>query len=367
MMMGNEAVVRGAIYAGVRFFSGYPITPATEIAELMARELPKVGGVFFQAEDELAAINAAIGASWAGLKAMTATSGPGFSLMQEGIGYAFMTETPIVIVDVMRGGPSTGQPTKPSQQDVMQARYGSHGDYEVVALAPYSVGELYTLTVEAVNISEMLRIPVIVLSDEILAHMWERVRIPRDMPVISRKRPNVPPEEFGTFRPDSDLVPPMPRLGDGYAVLVERQTHDEYGYVVSDDPVRSAELLHRLIEKVRRRSREISRVEVVGDEDSRIAIMAYGSVARSALEAARMLRDRGVRVRVVRPITLWPFPEEALVAALNGVRMIFFPEMSLRGYAEFVRVLGIPVKPIPKVGGELHRPIEIVNEVLKVV
>jgi len=224
-MQGDIACAEGAIAAGCRFFAGYPITPATEVAERMARRLPEVGGVFVQMEDELASMAAVIGASYAGVKSMTATSGPGFSLMVENIGLAFMTETPCVIVNIMRGGPSTGQPTKPGQQDVMQAKWGSHGDYEIIALAPSSVQEIFDLTIEAFNLSETYRTPVVVLADEIVGHMRERVAIPEadEIMVVNRKKPRVPPGEYASFRPDEDLVPPMACFGEGNRAHTRRK------------------------------------------------------------------------------------------------------------------------------------------------
>jgi len=369
LVQGSEALALGAIYAGVRFFAGYPITPATEVAEAMSKLMPINGGIYFQGEDELASINAIIGASWAGSKSMTATSGPGFSLMQEGIGYATLTETPMVIIDVMRGGPSTGQPTLPAQQDIMQAKFGSHGDYEIIALAPANVREMFTITVEAVNMSEKYRTPVIVLADEIIAHLWEKVSLPEngEIPMIERKKPRVVSEKFGTFLPDDDLIPPMPRLGDGYSVLVEGQLHDEYGYGIGSNPVKSAQLVNRIVDKINKNSGEITRYETAYMDDNPSSVLvSYGSVSRSAKDAVIQLRKEGIKIGYLRIISLWPFPEKKLLKELTGVSKIFFPEMNIGKYAEYFRVLGIPVFSIPKIGGIMQTPAEIAESIKKV-
>jgi 2-oxoglutarate ferredoxin oxidoreductase subunit alpha len=231
-MNGDLACAEGALIAGCRFFAGYPITPATEIAEHLSQRLPELGGIYVQMEDEIASMAAIIGASYSGLKAMTATSGPGFSLMQENIGLAVMTEAPCVIVDVMRGGPSTGQPTMPGQQDVMQAKWGSHGDYGIIALTPSSVQEMFNLTIEAFNLSETYRVPTLLMADEIVGHMWEKVVIPSmdKVKITNRKKPQVLPEEYKAFKPDADLVPPMACFGEGYHFHATGLTHDENGY-----------------------------------------------------------------------------------------------------------------------------------------
>jgi 2-oxoglutarate ferredoxin oxidoreductase subunit alpha len=366
LMQGSEALVRGAIYGGVRFFAGYPITPATEIAEHMARLLPRNRGVYFQGEDEPASINAIIGASWAGLKSMTATSGPGFSLMQEGIGYAALTETPIVIVDVMRGGPSTGQPTLPAQQDVMQAKFGSHGDYEIIALAPASVQEMFTLTVEAVNLSEKYRTPAMILTDEIIAHLWEKFRLPEpgELQIIERKKPEANLMSYETFQVTPDLVPPMARLGDGYAVLVEGQLHDEYGYGVGGDPAKSAENVTRIVQKVAKDADALARMEAYCmEDDPNAVIVSYGSTSRSAKDAVDTLRSREVKIGYLRLITLWPFAEDAIRKQLGSAKRIFFPEMNIGKYSQYLRILGTDVIALPKLGGVMHSPSEIVSAI----
>jgi len=368
LISGSEAMALGAIYAGVRFFAGYPITPATEIAEAMSKLMPIKGGIYFQGEDELASINAIIGASWAGFKSMTATSGPGFSLMQEGIGYAVLTETPIVIVDVMRGGPSTGQPTLPSQQDIMQAKFGSHGDYEVITYAPANVTEMFILTVEAVNMSEKYRTPVIVLADEILAHIWEKVFLPEngEIPLIERKKPKEK-EKFATFMPDDDLIPSMPRLGDGYSVLVEGQLHDEFGFGVGSNPEKSAKLVNRIVNKISMHKDEIAKYETYYMDDNPSAVVvSYGSVSRSAKDAVIQLRKEGIKIGYLRIISLWPFPEVKLKKELANVSKVFFPEMNIGKYADYFRVLGIPVFSIPKLGGVMQTPLEIIESIKRV-
>ncbi|MGC8542958.1 MAG: 2-oxoacid:acceptor oxidoreductase subunit alpha [Vulcanisaeta sp.] len=343
LIMGSEALVRGAIYAGVRFYAGYPITPATEIAEYMAQLLPKVGGIFVQAEDELAAINMVIGASVAGWKAMTATSGPGFSLMQEGIGYAVNAELPLLIVDVQRGGPSTGQPTMPSQQDVFQARYGSHGSYEIIVLSPGNVQELFFLTVDAINLSEQYRTPVILLTEEVTVHLWEKIYIPD-------------PGEY----PVLPHYAPSPHNGEGF--LLESQLHDERGYNVANDPEQSARAVWRLINKIRNNIDKIARVEIkYADDDPRIFIASYGCTARSALAAVKMLRRDGYRVGYLRLITLWPFPSQIIRSRLGDVDTIIVPEMNAGYMAELFRGLGYNVISLPKLGGEMPTPEEIYN------
>ena len=368
LVQGSEALALGAIYAGVRFFAGYPITPATEVAEAMSRLMPPNGGIYFQGEDELASVNAIIGASWAGTKSMTATSGPGFSLMQEGIGYAVLTETPIVLVDVMRGGPSTGQPTLPAQQDIMQAKFGSHGDYEMIALAPSNVREMFTVTVDAVNLSEKFRTPVIVLADEIVAHLWEKITLPKkgEIPLIERKRPKAGSAKFGTFLPEDDLIPPMPRLGDGYSLLVEGQLHDEYGFGIGSNPTKSAQLVNRIVTKITKNREEITRLESLFMEDHpKSVLVSYGSVSRSAMDAVIRLRKDGLKIGYIRIISLWPFPEASLNKELEGVSKIYFPEMNIGKYADYLRVLGIPVVSLPKIGGTMPTPMEIAEAVRK--
>lgn len=369
---GDEAIAEGALAAGCRFFAGYPITPATEIAEVMARRLPGLGGTYIQMEDEIASMAAILGASWGGAKTMTATSGPGFSLMMENYGLGLMTETPCVIADVMRAGPSTGLPTHTAQGDVMQARWGTHGDVGVIAYVPSSPQECFDLTVEAFQRSEEYRMPVVVLADEVVGHMRERVVIPppERIPVAERRRPTRPPGKgFLPYRPDEDLVPPMPCAGEGYRVHVTGLTHDERGYPVLNARTQRR-LVGRLVDKVRSNAKRILRVEEVGTEDAEVLVVAYGSVARSAREAVRTLRERGVRAGLLRPITVWPFPTSRVRALARKVRAILVPEVNFgqvvyevdrcaRGRA---RTLLLPL-----LGGEIHVPGDIVAKVEEVI
>ena len=362
IMQGNDACVEGAIAAGCRFFAGYPITPASEIAEGMARRLPAVGGICLQMEDEIASIVSLVGASWGGWKAMTATSGPGFCLMQEGIGMAAITETPCVIVDGQRGGPASGQSTDPSQGDVFQARYGSNGDYALIVLAPSTSQEMFDLTVRAFNLSERYRVPTIGLADEVVGHTREIVRIPprEELEVISRKQPTVPPEEFLTFRPDPDGVPPMPAFTTGYRLAVTTQVHGEDGYRADH---RTAEaLVRRLCDKVERNVDEIAQVEGLYLDDADVVVLSYGAVARSALRAVKDARAEGRKVGWLKLKTLWPFPASQVRNVAGRARSILVPEMNLGRMAlEVERVASgrCRVVPLPRLGGRCHTPAEI--------
>lgn len=346
---GNEAVVYGAIDAGCRFYAGYPITPSSEIMHLMAKELPRVGGVFIQAEDELAAINMVIGASWTGLKAMTATSGPGFSLMQEGIGYAVMTETPLVLVDVMRAGPATGQATKAAQGDLMQARWGRHGDQYLVVLAPMSPQEAYSLIIEAFNISEMLRVPVVFLMDEFIGHGREVVRRHGAKQVVERRRPSNHEPPFGSS--DPRVPSPMPRLGEGYHVLVTGSTHNEWGYRDVHSYETHYKLVTRLKEKIWGNLDKVFKYEVIGDPDkSDKAIVCFGSTCRSAKQVAKELDN----VVLIRLITVWPIDYGLLRKLLANVSRIVVPELSLGQLIYDVRQVvdaDVEVIGVNKVGG----------------
>ena len=366
-MSGDVACAEGAIAAGCRFFAGYPITPATEIAEHIAARMPKVGGIYIQMEDEIASMAAVIGASYAGLKAMTATSGPGFSLMQENIGLAAMTEAPCVIVDVMRGGPSTGQPTLPGQQDVMQAKWGSHGDYEIIALAPSSVQEMFDLTIEAFNLAETYRVPTLLMADEVVAHMWERVVIPpaEEIKIVNRKKPNLPPEKYAPFMPDDDLVPPMACFGEGYRFHATGLTHNEYGYPRTQDSDAQMKLVKRLCDKIRRNADKIVRVEEVMLDDAEVVVVSYGIVARAALSAVKKAREQGIKAGLIRLITLWPFPEKHVARAAEKARAIIVPEMNC---GQMVREVERAAKTTPtyhlsKLGEEPHAPMEILEAI----
>lgn len=367
---GNQACVEGAVAAGCRLFAGYPITPATEISELMARRLPEVDGVFVQGEDELASLAIVIGASQGGWKAMTATSGPGISLMQENIGYACLTETPCVLVDAQRVGTGTGIATKSMQGDVYQVRYGSHGDYSIIALAPSSSQEMFDMTIEAFNLAEQYRCPVFVLADEIIAHIRENVIVPDpdDIEIVNRRRPESP-EGFAVSRADSDTgVPPMAAFGEGYAMQVSGLVHTETGAPTTEYG-EASKFIARLWNKIEANVDKISRVETEETEDADTVIVAYGSVARSAQRAAALLREEGLAVGFVRLATLWPFPDEKVREACSSAAHVVVPEMNMgKMVREIERALhgAAEVHSFPKPGVDLHRPSEIVEMVRRV-
>ncbi len=363
---GDWACAEGAISAGCRFYAAYPITPATEIAERLAARFPGIGGRFIQFEDEIGAIASVIGASYSGLKAMTATSGPGVSLMLENIGLAVMTEAPCVIVNVMRGGPSTGQPTAGSQGDVMQCRWGVHGDAEIIALAPQSVQEMFDLTVEAFNLSEAYRVPVFLMSDANIGHMYERLVIPRedDLEIVDRKRPYDVPEEYFPFRADDSLVPPMACFGEGYKFYATGLTHDERGHP-DMSPEAQDQLVRRLCDKIRRNAVRISRSEEIMTEDCDILVVAYGITARSAATAIRLAREEGIKAGLFRLITLWPFPDIKLAELSQSLKGVVVAEMN---YGQLVREVERAVMPkrvsfVPKLGENPPRPEEILAAV----
>ena len=365
LLQGNEAVAEGAIAAGSRFFAGYPITPSTEIAETLARRLPQVGGTFLQMEDEIASIAAVCGASLAGAKSLTATSGPGFSLMQEMIGFAAMAQIPCVIVDVMRGGPSTGLPTEPSQGDVMQARWGTHGEHSVIALAPSSVLECYTLTVEAFNLSEQYRTPVIMLSDAMIGHMREAVVLPEpgSLRIAERGTPDCAPDEYDTVTSTLDSILPRPPLGSPFRVHVTGLVYNRLsGAPDTTDPTAAADLGRYLREKIYHHREAIQRVEEVEMEDAEVAIFAYGSVARAARAVVKWARAQGVPVGMVRPITLWPFPTAAVDRMAEQARAVIVPEMNIKQMSWEVQaaVAGrAKVVDYGRVDGDLITPGEI--------
>jgi len=330
-LQGNEACALGAIAAGVRFFGGYPITPATEIAEVMARELPKLGGVFVQFEDEIASIGAVIGASVAGTKAMTATSGPGFSLKQENLGYAIHVQIPCVVINVMRGGPSTGLPTLPSQSDVMQARWGTHGDHPIIALAPNSVRECFDLTVRAVNLSERFRIPVIILSDAIIGHVREKVTLPKkeELLLVERKKPTVAPEDYKPFEDDGTGIPPMANLGEDYLFHITSNNYDDEGFPATNDHEIADRRAKSLKNKIERYRNEIDDVDLFMVEDAEVVIVAYGSTSRSARRAVMMAREQGIKAGLFRLKTIWPFPYEHLKTAAESANHLILVEMNM--------------------------------------
>ena len=362
---GDVACAEGAIAAGCRFFAGYPITPATEIAEHLSQRMPEFGGIYVQMEDEIASMAAVIGASYTGLKAMTATSGPGFSLMQENIGLAVMTEAPCVVVDIMRGGPSTGQPTLPGQQDVMQAKWGSHGDYGIIALSPSSVQEMFDLTIEAFNLSETYRVPTLLMGDEIVAHMWEKVVIPpaEGIRTVNRKKPNVPRDKYMPFMPDDDLVPPMACFGEGYHFHATGLTHNEQGYPQTSSSEVQSRLVRRLCEKISQNEDKIVRVERVTLEDADVVVVAYGIVARAALSAVRKARASGIKAGLLRLITLWPFPEKQVAEIASRAKAIVMPEMNCGQLVREVERAAkeTPVAFLSKLGEDPHTPMEILE------
>ncbi|MFV1960230.1 MAG: 2-oxoacid:acceptor oxidoreductase subunit alpha [Acidimicrobiia bacterium] len=366
LVQGNEACARGALAAGCRFYGGYPITPSSEIAEHMVRLLPGVDGVFVQMEDEIASLAAVIGASLAGSKAMTATSGPGFSLMQEHIGFATMAEVPCVVVDVMRGGPSTGLPTSPSQGDVMQARWGTHGDHPAIVLAPSSVGEVFDLTIRAFNLAERLRTPVIIIYDEIIGHTRESVVLSESMEVESRPSPNGDPATFWPKLASADGVPPLPAFGDGYRFHVTGLTHDERGFPTTDADLAGA-LLTRIHRKVEVHAEEIIEVETFMLDDADIAIFAYGIVGRAAREAVQRARAAGVKAGLIRPITLWPFPSSSVAEVAEQVDTLIVSEMNLGqliGEVERAAAGRVDVVGHLRADGEPITPTELLDVVM---
>lgn len=367
-LLGDFAIAEGALAAGCTFFGGYPITPSTEVAERMAQRLPQIGGVYAQMEDELASMAAIIGASWAGRKAMTATSGPGFSLMMENLGLAVMTETPVVVCDVQRGGPSTGLPTEVAQGDMMQARWGSHGHYEVIALVPWSVQECFDLTVRAFNLAERYRTPVLVMTDAEVGHLMERLVIPppRDLVLIERKRPRRPPDD-AWYEPDEDLVPPMAIAGQGYHVFVESLTHDDRGYPdATAGPQRR--LVTRLVEKIRRNRFEIYDLEERQVADAEVVVLSFGISARVAAEAVARSRARGIKAGLMRLRTAWPFPEERVRELSTRVRGFVVPEINLGQMVREVERCVVDrcgVLGIPRPGGDIHDPEEIAEAIMR--
>jgi 2-oxoglutarate ferredoxin oxidoreductase subunit alpha len=365
-LSGNEALCEGALYAGCNFYAGYPITPASEIIEILSKRMPALGRISMQLEDEISSIAAIIGASLAGAKAMTATSGPGISLMQENVGLAVMCEIPLVIANIMRGGPSTGLPTKPAQGDVMQARYGSHGDYELVALTPNSVQESFDLIIEAFNISEMLRIPVMFLSSADVAHMRETVIIPEQgaLPLIDRTSPTEPTTDFKPFDNSSpNLVPPMPIFGAGYKTHYTGLTHNEHGFP-SDDPAVHRKLIERLEKKITNKIDEITKMDARFLEDAELIVISYGSPSRAALQAVMDARKEGLKVGYIRLITLWPFPLNTLKNLTEDANKLLVLELNMGQIVNQVRLLGIErVYFYPKIGGVLYTPDEILTEI----
>lgn len=334
-LLGDHAAAEGAILGGCRFFAGYPITPATEIAERMSVRLPQVGGVYIQMEDELASMNAILGGSWAGVKSMTATSGPGFSLMMENLGLGVMLETPCVLINVQRGGPSTGLPTLVGQQDMMQARWGSHGDYEIIALSPTSPQELFDLTIRAFNLSEKYRTPVLVMTDAEVGHMTEKVIIPppEEIEIIDRpqvRKGDVAPDHFRIFRDGNGngYVSPMVAAGEGYRIHVTGLTHDERGYPGMNAQIQEWNVA-RLMNKIRAHRGDILQVEEQNLEDAEVVVVSYGISARTSLWPIELARQEGIRVGYLRLVTVWPFPEERIRELAKGIRAFVVPEINM--------------------------------------
>ena len=362
---GNHAAAEGAIAAGCSFFGGYPITPSTEIAERVVARFGRVGGVFIQMEDELASMNSVLGASWGGVKAMTCTSGPGFSLMMENFGLGVMTETPCVLVNVQRGGPSTGLPTLPGQADMMQARWGSHGDYEIIALCPDSPQECFELTIHAFNLSERWRQPVLVMMDECVGHMTEKVVIPpaEEIELVPRRFTKKSPEMFRPYDADEDLVPDCAPVGKGYRFHVTGLTHDERGYPVID-PETQARMVTRLVDKIRRNAERIIRIEEEETDGAEVVVVSYGITSRVVRPAIAEARREGIRVGSLRLVTAWPFPERRVrelartieafvVAEMNLGQLVFEVERCAAGQAATLFC--------PHAGGDVHDPAEILR------
>jgi len=367
-LSGDDACAEGAISAGCRFFAGYPITPATEIAERMSERLPEVGGNYIQMEDELGSMAAVLGASWAGTKAMTATSGPGFSLMMENIGLGIMTETPCVVVNIQRGGPSTGLPTLTGQGDMMQARWGSHGPYSIIALSPSSPQELYDLTIRAFNLSEKYRLPVLVMSEAATGHMYEKVVIPPsgEIELLARRKPTVPPEAYLPFAPDTDLVPPMANAGEGYRLHVTGLTHDERGYPAMTVEAQDR-LVRRLVDKIERNKADIIALEEDGTGDAEVVICSYGVSARVSQIAVERARGEGIRVGLLRLITVWPFPDDRVRELARQVKAFVVPEINYGQIALEVErcACGLAkVVLVPHMGGRVHAP-ELILEAVR--
>ena len=367
LMQGNEAAVEGAIVAGMRFFAGYPITPSTEIAECCAVRLPQEGGKFIQMEDELASIAAVLGASATGVKAMTATSGPGFSLMQENIGYGAMAEIPCVIIDVQRCGPSTGLATSPAQGDYMQARWGTHGDHPVIALSPSSVLETYTLIIRAFNLSEKYRTPVIFLMDEIVGHMREGVKLPNPNDLVINRRKmsfHDGANKQCYYVPEGKYVPAMKPFGHGERYNITGNAHDESGFPTNNHET-AGKLCTRLLEKIEKNTDNIIRVEEYAMEDAETAIICFGGTARAVMSAVLEAREKGMKVGMFRPITVWPFPEKHLLERLPGLKQILMVEHNHgQMLLEVQRVTGRekPVHFLGRLDGTVISPEDILNK-----
>ncbi|UMZ73485.1 2-oxoacid:acceptor oxidoreductase subunit alpha [Natranaerofaba carboxydovora] len=370
LIQGNEACVKAAIAAGIKFFAGYPITPSSEIAEGLAEELPKVSGRFIQMEDEIASMGAIIGGSLAGAKSMTATSGPGFSLKQENLGFAAMAEVPCVVVNVQRGGPSTGAPTLPSQGDMMQAKWGTHGDHPAIALCPASVRETFDLTVRAINLSEKYRTPVVLLIDEVIGHMRENVVLPTqdELEIVERKKPAKDLDNYLPYKADDDMIPPMANYGEGYLFHVTGLSHDETGFPDLKNPDVIGGLTERLVNKVEDNKDDIVEYSTENLDDAEVVIVAYGSAARTAATAMDQAREKGIKTGLITLKTIWPFPEEILTDLLKDVKTVVVPEMNLgqiKGEIKNCINLSQNIVGVNRVDGELITPAEILEAIVK--
>ena len=370
-MNGDEACCEGALAAGCRFFAGYPITPATEVAESMSRRLPELGGIYIQMEDEIASMAAILGASWGGVKSMTSTSGPGFSLMMENIGLGICTETPCVVCNVQRGGPSTGLPTLVAQGDMMQARWGAHGHYEIIAIAPSSPQEMFDFTIRAFNLSEYYRLPVIILADETVGHMNERVVIPHeeDIEIVNRRKPSVSREDYLPYEADADGIAPMANCGDGYRIHITGLTHDDRGYPAMDAKAQE-KMVKRLVDKIRNNRDNIISTTNLYLDDAEVVVVSYGISARSAMQAVRNARNEGVKAGLIKLNTVWPFPEELIrevasqakamiMAEINGGQMVRELERAACG--------ACPVSLVGNFGGTILHPSLIQSAVSKAI
>ena len=370
LMQGNRAIAEGALYAGARFYAGYPITPSSEIADECAARLPKLGGVFIQMEDEIGSIAAVIGASLAGAKALTATSGPGFSLMQENLGLAVIGEVPCVVVNVQRSGPSTGLATKPAQSDIMQARWGRHGDQSVIALSPASVLECFTLTVRAFNMAERYRVPVVLLADEIVGHMRENVILPEpgEMAVIDRKTPTCPPADYLPFKPDADGIAPLAAYGSDYVTHVTSSMHGPDGYS-NNDPANAEWRVRQLHEKIERHRDDIVLTRTFDTDDAEVLIVALGAPTRAARAAALDARAQGIKAGVLQLQTVWPFPDQEIAALAAKARMVVVPEMNYDGQVagEVRKVLGATadLRRVNRYNGTIITPQDILDAITR--
>ncbi|KPK76769.1 MAG: 2-oxoglutarate ferredoxin oxidoreductase subunit alpha [candidate division Zixibacteria bacterium SM23_73] len=368
---GDHACAEGALAAGCRFLAGYPITPSTEMAERISERFPEVGGIFIQMEDELGSMAAVLGAAWGGAKSMTVTSGPGFSLMMENIGLAAMMEIPCVIVNVQRGGPSTGLPTLPGQADMMQARWGSHGDYEIIALSPNSPQECFEVVIEAANLSEKYRVPVMVMTDECVGHMTEKVVIPKadEIEIYPRRYTKLSPSKYLPFKSGEDLVPEMVKAGDGYKIHITGLTHDEKGYPVMSWETQE-KLVRRLVEKIRLHADEIVHTEEIDIEDAEVVVLSYGISSRVAIPAIQKARKEGIKVGQLRLIIVWPFPEKKVRELAKKVKAFVVPEINYgQMVLEVERCAAGKAKAIlvPHGGGWVHNPEDIYKAIKEAV